>query len=59
MAHKPAGLLRKGWTTGACATAATTAAFTALAALLFAAWRPVPVVPVPVVVQEATDAPIG
>ena len=31
MAHKPAGPLRKGWTTGACATAATTAAFTALA----------------------------
>jgi len=31
MATKPEGPLRKGWTTGACATAATTAAFTALA----------------------------
>ena len=31
MADKPAGPLRKGWTTGACATAATTAAFSALA----------------------------
>jgi cobalt-precorrin-5B (C1)-methyltransferase len=30
MAKKPRGLLRRGWTTGACATAATKAAFTAL-----------------------------
>ena len=30
MARKPDGELRKGWTTGACATAATKAAFTAL-----------------------------
>ena len=31
MATKPAGPLRKGWTTGACATAASAAAFQALA----------------------------
>lgn len=31
MAKKPDGPLRKGWTTGACATAASAAAFTALA----------------------------
>jgi len=31
MATKPQGLLRKGWTTGACATAAAAAAFQALA----------------------------
>ena len=30
MSRKPAGPLRRGWTTGACATAATKAAFTAL-----------------------------
>ncbi len=30
MAHKPDGPLRRGWTTGACATAATRAAYTAL-----------------------------
>jgi cobalt-precorrin-5B (C1)-methyltransferase len=30
MARKPEGPLRRGWTTGACATAATKAAFTAL-----------------------------
>src|SRR5215471_12562121 len=30
MTRKPAGPLRRGWTTGACATAATKAAFTAL-----------------------------
>jgi cobalt-precorrin-5B (C1)-methyltransferase len=30
MTRKPEGPLRRGWTTGACATAATTAAFTAL-----------------------------
>jgi len=30
MARKPEGKLRRGWTTGACATAATRAAFTAL-----------------------------
>jgi cobalt-precorrin-5B (C1)-methyltransferase len=30
MARKPEGPLRRGWTTGACATAATTAAYTAL-----------------------------
>jgi len=30
MARKPDGLLRRGWTTGACATAATRAAYTAL-----------------------------
>ncbi len=30
MARKPDGILRRGWTTGACATAATKAAFTAL-----------------------------
>jgi len=30
MARKPEGQLRRGWTTGACATAATKAAFTAL-----------------------------
>lgn len=30
MARKPAGPLRRGWTTGACATAATRAAYTAL-----------------------------
>jgi cobalt-precorrin-5B (C1)-methyltransferase len=30
MARKPEGTLRKGWTTGACATAATKAAWTAL-----------------------------
>ncbi|WP_345935244.1 cobalt-precorrin-5B (C(1))-methyltransferase [Tistrella bauzanensis] len=29
--RKPEGVLRRGWTTGACATAATAAAFTALA----------------------------
>ncbi|MFQ6017684.1 MAG: cobalt-precorrin-5B (C(1))-methyltransferase [Kiloniellaceae bacterium] len=29
MAEKPAGVLRRGWTTGACATAATSAAYTA------------------------------
>ncbi|NKC15101.1 MAG: cobalt-precorrin-5B (C(1))-methyltransferase [Gammaproteobacteria bacterium] len=28
--HKPEGVLRRGWTTGACATAATRAAYTAL-----------------------------
>ncbi len=28
--HKPEGTLRRGWTTGACATAATKAALTAL-----------------------------
>jgi cobalt-precorrin-5B (C1)-methyltransferase len=30
MTRKPEGPLRRGWTTGACATAATKAAFTAL-----------------------------
>ena len=30
MSRKPAGPLRRGWTTGACATAATKAAFAAL-----------------------------
>jgi cobalt-precorrin-5B (C1)-methyltransferase len=30
MARKPEGPLRRGWTTGACATAATRAATTAL-----------------------------
>jgi cobalt-precorrin-5B (C1)-methyltransferase len=30
MSRKPAGALRRGWTTGACATAATKAAYTAL-----------------------------
>ncbi len=30
MARKPEGVLRRGWTTGACATAATRAAATAL-----------------------------
>ena len=30
MARKPSGPLRRGWTTGACATAATKAAYTAL-----------------------------
>ena len=30
MIDKPSGPLRRGWTTGACATAATKAAFTAL-----------------------------
>ena len=30
MARKPEGPLRRGWTTGACATAATAAAYTAL-----------------------------
>ena len=30
MIEKPSGPLRRGWTTGACATAATKAAFTAL-----------------------------
>ncbi len=30
MARKPEGPLRRGWTTGACATAATKAAYTAL-----------------------------
>jgi len=30
MARKPSGSLRRGWTTGACATAATRAAYTAL-----------------------------
>ena len=30
MTEKPEGPLRRGWTTGACATAATKAAFTAL-----------------------------
>ena len=30
MARKPDGPLRRGWTTGACATAATKAAYTAL-----------------------------
>src|SRR3546814_6845567 len=30
MGRKPEGPLRRGWTTGACATAATTAAYTAL-----------------------------
>ena len=30
MTRKPAGPLRRGWTTGACATAATKAAYTAL-----------------------------
>jgi MFS transporter, PPP family, 3-phenylpropionic acid transporter len=56
---------------GGAGTFLVAAAFTALAAVLFAAWRPLPVavpVPVPVampepvpvvVVQEASDAPIG
>src|SRR3546814_15157963 len=30
MTRKPEGALRRGWTTGACATAATKAAYTAL-----------------------------
>ena len=30
MSHRPEGPLRRGWTTGACATAATRAAYTAL-----------------------------
>ncbi len=30
MSHRPQGSLRRGWTTGACATAATRAAYTAL-----------------------------
>ncbi|MDP6342397.1 MAG: cobalt-precorrin-5B (C(1))-methyltransferase, partial [Alphaproteobacteria bacterium] len=30
MQRKPSGSLRRGWTTGACATAATRAAYTAL-----------------------------
>jgi len=53
-----AGSLLGGMTYDALGGAGTfliAAAFTALAALLLAVWRPVPAV----VVQEATDAPIG
>jgi cobalt-precorrin-5B (C1)-methyltransferase len=35
MARKPSGELRRGWTTGACATAATRAAYTALLTGIF------------------------
>ena len=39
MARKPDTPLRRGWTTGACATAAAKAAYTAL---LTGAYRPAP-----------------